>query len=206
MDTVSRNGYDEYRKRLELAQREFDEVFELDSEPPLVAFDKRIQVGLEMGSELSEVDSFCQRAMALYPGEEAPHEAIAFKLLPQWFGEPGDFVSFALSVSKMMEGPDSDVLYLRLMSGAVDYVPRSGAEWSSYDRNKLLRGVEEANRRKINLRYDMWKAWSYFNETRDMEAADRIVQIMMDVNAVAPDYTGRDANAIHRSAERIRGR
>lgn len=204
-ETVTQNGWNEYRKRIALSLKELDEVFELDSKPPLSAFDARVKIGTATG-KISEMDPFCRRAMALYPGEEEPHEAVAFKMLPQWFGEPGDFVSFVLSVSKMMKGAESDLLYVRLLSGAVKNVQRSRAEWNSYDRDKLLRGVEEAVRQKTGARYELWNAWLNFTQTRDPEAADRVVELMMEINACAPYYMDQNAQDIHETAERIRGR
>ena len=204
-ETVTQNGWDEHRKRLDLASKELDQVFELDSEPPLAAFDLRVLIDSEHG-ELERLDPFCQRAMALYPGEDAPHEAIAFKLLPQWFGEPGDFVSFVLSVSKMVDGPDSDWFYARLVSEAVDYVPRSKAEWNSYDRNKHLRGIEEAFRQEAHGSGEIWSAWRNFMITNDREAADRVLELIMGAYPTVPDIADPYSGQVHQAAERLRGR
>ena len=204
-NTVTQNGWDEHGKRLVLALKELDEVFKLDSEPPLVAFNLRVLIGTEQ-SELEEMDPFCRRAMALYPGEDAPHESIAFKLLPQWFGEPGDFVSFVLSVSKMVDGPDSDWFYARLISGAVSYVPRSKREWNSYDRNKHLRGVEEAFRQEAHGSSEIWSAWRNFTFINDREAADRVIELVMGAYPAIPNSFDQYSSSIHSSAEKIRGR
>ena len=205
VETVTQNGWQEYRQRLDLATKELDEVFKLDSEPPLAAFDLRVLIGTSHG-ELEKMDPFCQRAMALYPGEDAPHEAVAFKLLPQWFGEPGDFVSFVLSVSKMVDGPDSDWFYARLISGAVDNVPRSKTEWNSYDRNKHLRGIEVAIRQEAHGSVEIWRAWRNFMYTNDQEAGDRVIELIMGAYPAIPTSFDQYSSSIHSSAEKIRGR
>ena len=206
--TVTSKGWDEYHKRLEICSKELKQLFEIKSEPPLAAFVQRMHAELEQDGDLSSIDPLCKQALELYPGDTDPHSSISFKLLPQWYGEPGDVMSFVLSASKMMKGKESDLLYARMAGSVCHYInPQSKYDWNSYDRNKLVRGIAEANRRKTYAHTSLWRLWRQFTtRTRDTEAADQVVEHFMEVVAAPPWKMDRDSAAIHQAAQRIRSK
>ena len=206
--TVNKKGWDEYHKRLKLCSKELLQLFEIESEPPLVAFVIRMHAELEQDGDLSTIDPLCKQALELYPGDTQPHDTISFKLLPQWHGEPGDVVSYAMSVSKLMKGRESDLLYARVLGTVCNYVnPRSKLEWQTFDRDKLLRGIDEVHRRKTYTGKELWWLWQQFTfRLRDTEAADHVVEHFMEVLAAPPWHLERDGPKIHQAAQRIRSK
>jgi hypothetical protein len=188
-NTVTQKGWQTYGRYLELAGEQLDKAIELGN-PPAAALEKRISVALEHGKSLQDVDRWCRLSTELYPTEIDPHDAIAFKLLPQWFGEQGDALSFALSVSKMFEGPEGDRKYLWLTNGLVAQLDFSNTvAWRSYDSNRIRRGLDECFRRNEYAGTSLCMLWMQFNHrTRDHESADRVLKHLMANRAAPPSY------------------
>jgi hypothetical protein len=185
---ADQNAWNKYSEHLQLCRAELDKALAIQPPPPLVAFDLRISARLESSAELEKVNDWCRQATELYPTELIPHYSVCFKLLPQWKGEYGDALSFALSVSKMFEGAEADYKYMRLtaqITSALDF--RNSVEWRSYDSNRIRRGLDECFRRNANTGNDLWMLWMQFHKrTRDTESAERVLKYLMANRATTP--------------------
>ena len=120
-------------------------------------------------------------------------------------------LSFALSVSEMLEGRESDLLYARLMGDACRYVHHQNKfGWNSYDPIRIRRGVEEIIRRRSFAYSELWMLWNQIIlRTGDMDMAEMILSHIMANQAAPPwDMTHGDraynASRIHPMAEKIR--
>lgn len=187
--TVTQQGWEGYQHHLKLAIDELDKVLAMDS-PPLIAIKTRVEAGLEDTGELDQADPLCRLACELYPGEVAPHESLAFKLMPQWFGEPGDTLSFMSSVARMYEEPHGDYLYMRLVSTTTSYLDkRDSVGWKSFDPIRVRRGVQECIRREANNTDDLWSLWMQtIGRANDASGAELILTHLMETTAVAPSW------------------
>lgn len=210
-DTVSRQGWQGYQDRSKLAKEDLDRAIAL-GDPPLVAIEYRIDVGLEGDEGLKEVDPLCRQASELYPGELEPHASIAYKLLPRWMGETGDSVSFALSAAKAFEGGDGDVLYSRII-GRLAYSIHWGdtLAWKSYDSQRMQRGLEESMRRGLHDGVNPFLNWLQLrNRARNQSMSDQLLEHLLGHRAGYPyiltdgHYEAEQA-MIHHDASRIRG-
>lgn len=188
INSVSERGLKKYREHLDLAAQQLDLAIMMEN-PPVVALEARISVALEQGHRLPDVDHWCRLATELYPTEIDPHDAIAIKLLPQWFGDRGDAVNHALSVAKMFEGPEGDYKYVWLINGLIDYIrDYDPVIWRSYDGERIRRGLEESFRRKVDTGDRLGYMWIQLHErTQDSETANLVLQHLM-ANLAAPPY------------------
>ncbi len=203
-NTVTQQGWKVYKEHLTIARTDLDRAIAM-GDAPLVAFRERIHTGLELDEELDDVDPICRQACEMYPGELEPHNSIIFKLLPQWYGEPGDAISFALSVSKMLTGSAGDLQYLRFvaeMPRLIGYENRIA--WKSYDYNRVKRGLNEYIRRGVQDKTTLWMLWTQIRRrTRDQQTSDRIVRHLMAHQAVAPKLESRGYSANYLASIRL---
>jgi hypothetical protein len=189
INSVTQDGLQKYRDHLELAQQQLDQAIEM-GDPPVAALERRISVALEQGQSLKDVDPWCRLATELYPTELDPHDAIAFKLLPQWFGEHGDALYYCLSVAKMFESPEGDYKYVRLMNGLIDqlHFDRPKAWWS-YDHDRIRRGIDECFRRDVDTGISLGYTWmQVYERAQDREGANRVLEHLMATLAAPPHY------------------
>lgn len=210
INTVTQSGWQTYREHLELARQQLDKAIEMGN-PPAAAFEKRISVALEQGAGLQEVDHWCRQTTQLYPTEIDPHDAIAFKLLPQWFGEQGDALSYVLSVSKMFESPEGEYKYVWLVNGLVAQLAfHDTVAWRSYDARRIRKGLEECFRRDIDTGTNLCMLWMQFHQrTRDQESADLVLRHLMETRAAPPWYMTHGnysslGSVLHEQAQAIR--
>ncbi len=212
VDTVTRNGWKVFEERNKLVSEQVRQALELDGDVPLIGFETMIQADLDQDGDLEKVDAFCRQATELYPGETKPHGTISFKLLPQWHGEPGDVISFCLSVSKMTAGAASDLQFAKLVGGIAYYVDYNNVNWVSYDPIKIRRGIKEFVRRGDTETDVMWNLWTQLViRTKDQPSADILMTDFLEHLAAPPwSYTHGNMSSlmqqIHNDAERIRGR
>lgn len=147
-----------------------------------------------------------------YPADLSTPVAIGIKLLPQWFGEPGDAISFCLSASKTVESPSGDLMFASLVGRVGKYLSFNAVHWTSYDRARINRGIEELVRRGDDIALKDWNLWALLmTRTHDLPAADPLLVYFLE-HLAAPPYAfthgehGSIGSAIHENAERIRGR
>tara|TARA_R110002049_G_scaffold4601_5_gene32406 strand:+ start:578152 stop:580398 length:2247 start_codon:yes stop_codon:yes gene_type:complete len=185
--TVTQSGWKEYGKHLEEAEQEF-ELAVKHEHPPLIALSRLINVRLEHNGDLDDVDALARRAFELYPGEKLLINGLAFKLLPQWFGERGDCLSFILSCSKMIEGASGDLLYARLLAAISGYIHSLDTiGWKSYDSKRAQRGVEEWIRIGMYPDESWWILHSqFYNRTKNIQAADRVLKHLIETTPAPP--------------------
>ncbi len=207
---ITQEGHKGYQEFLQATKEDLDLALKHET-PPLLAFELAVQHGLETQGELEAVDGICRRAMELYPGEVDPHASLAYKLLPQWYGEFGDVMSYFLSLSKMVEGASGDVLYFRLVALRTFDVYRHPGGWRSYDAKRIERGFDEYVRRKLNDGNSDWAMFFQLHErARNPEMGDRVLKHKMKHCSSHPYAADRQnnaviVNAIERAASRIRG-
>ncbi|TWU46377.1 hypothetical protein Poly51_57730 [Rubripirellula tenax] len=186
------SNWDSYKQKCVEARDALKKICDGPS-PPLQALDTLIQTTLETNGKLEDVDVYCEKACRLYPGEATPHRALSFKLLPQWFGEPGTALSLAPAVANLHERPVSDLLYTKLTAYLVFNI-QSGdpASWRSYDPIRISRGIDEWIRCNELASDDLWNLWLYlvFNHS-DPETANRLLNYLLETDSAPPSqYTG----------------
>ncbi len=210
MDTVSANGANLYRQRIDTAIKQMDEAIK-KGDPPMIALSYRIDMGLETGEDLATVDPMCRRSSEMYPCELDPHVSVSFKLLPQWRGEPGDCISFALSTAKVFTRPEGDILYVRMVSRLVPYLSwGDSVAWRSYDANRIRRGIEASIARGLEDGDYPFLNWLQLrNRARTDLVADILLEHLMATRAAFPTLVtegtyASQADQIYRDTERIR--
>lgn len=178
--------------RSEMALQELDRVIAM-RKPPLIALTHRIEMTLEQGGDLAEVDAMCRQAIQLYPGELEPHLTIALTLLPERLGQRGDTISFAHSASSMFQRRDGDLLYARLLCKLKGKITVDDLlAWKSYDANRAQRGFDEYVRRDMSddgLMWNFWKDQEGRASNRRLE--DQVMAYLMEHQASFP-YSYRD--------------
>ena len=186
METVTQAGWETFTKRIKLAMADLDQAVK-DDRPSLAALNYRISAGLESSDGLDGVNALCRRAAELYPDTSSVSESVCFKLLPQWFGEPGDAVSFALSSSRIVESPAGDLIYARLVGSLTNHVFHADhVGWRAYNGKRAKRGVDEWIRRNAPPTEDLWLLHYNVRRLRDRQEADRIMAYIMGTQAIPP--------------------
>ena len=190
--TITQAGGLEYEKQLKLARENSDKAIKSEFTTRL-AMTTRIAVGLETDEGFDDIDKLCRNAVELAPDDSRVGIAMAFKLLPQWYGEVGDTISFALWSSKVLSGSDADLLYADSIGSAINYVPFESREsWTSYDAKRMKRGCAEWARRNLYPNDRLWaNEMQIRNRVRDAETADQVLLYMMSAQAAPSNYFER---------------
>lgn len=194
--TVSRDGWQVYNERLKMAKSELVKGIEM-GDPPLAAFDHHVQIGLEQGEDFVEFDAICRQASQAYPGEVEPHGAIAFMLLPRWHGRRGDTLSFVRSASRMHEGREGDLLYVRLICRLARKISIDDKiAWKSYDLNRARRGFDEYVRRGVAEDDLLWTLWADLHlRATNRKLEDDVMTHLMEHAAAFPSSFTDVANS-----------
>lgn len=190
--------YENFMKHIHLANQVLDKAILL-GDPPLYALHQRIHSGLEATGKLTSINKFAKQAADTFRGELEPHRNLCFKLQPKWYGEPGDSLSFAMSVAKTYRGGDGDYMYARLAIGAIKLSSNYQIEWAAYDKPRFIRGFDEIIRRDIRADFDLWRAWLVLSlRDRDKDAAKKILRFLLANTLTPPSFmqpTGEYENA-----------
>ncbi|MGB7327291.1 MAG: hypothetical protein WBD31_20615 [Rubripirellula sp.] len=209
--TVSQSGWESYGDHLKKAKESLEKVMDMSDRPPLKAIECMVKVVLETEGSLDDVDPLARLASQLYPGELSPHTNIMFKLMPQWFGEPGDAASFAVSASKMFEEPYSDLLYMRMAARSAEWFnSRNQESFKTFDPVRAERGLDECIRQNAAIESDLWKLWlDLFLRSVHRKLMNRTFARLMETTAaIPPNFGGSQLrgieNNIHAIAELMR--
>jgi hypothetical protein len=79
----------------------------------------RVALGAEW--EGSSYDSVFNAAIEAEPTYAAYYEHKAYRLLPRWYGEKGDWERFAAEAADHIGGPEGDAMYARIVWSLAEY-------------------------------------------------------------------------------------
>jgi len=130
-DKVTKEGWQLFGERLELARKTLAEARELTDKDP---FWWLVALGVALGQHWpkNEYDQLLEEAKAFEPKFWGYDMARARSLLPRWYGEPGDWEAYAEQVARRPDGLGAEV-YARIvmdMRGYYDNIFReTNASW-----------------------------------------------------------------------------
>lgn len=157
--TVTQKGWETFHERMKLATADVA-VALAKPNPPINAYASSVIWTLDDEGELDAVDEICRKACQLFPGQTAVHWGVLTRLLPQWYGEPGDAVSFCRWASLTVDPPHSEWMYATL-AGSLFYNLEHNVEnnWKSFDAARFDRGLIEMARRGNRISEMHYLAW-----------------------------------------------
>ncbi|MCC9599538.1 hypothetical protein LOC67_03120 [Stieleria sp. JC731] len=194
-DTVSADGWEIFEKHGQQADEQLTSVVENFEKPPALALSTLIQNRLDHGgysdNPLAEVNEMARRAVELYPDHTGAAGAIAFKLLPQWFGEEGELMSFIRAYANLYEGSYSDIVYAQLIGDTIPYHGElTNRDMRSIDSQRLLSAL------KIAVEHDWPLSVSCWQNKETIRLYDRSFDIkdyyryLVEGVAIVPAYYG----------------
>ncbi|MCD0458265.1 hypothetical protein [Roseiconus lacunae] len=159
VDTVSAQGFETFYEKNQQAEEELAEVVEQMDKPPILALSTLVAVRLDLEHELHSINELAKRTVELYPDHLGAAGEIAFKLLPQWFGEEGDLISFATAHANLYQGQYSDMVYTRLMGDSLPHhMNLTARERHTIDTDRLSRGVVSIAEHEFPMMDAHWHA------------------------------------------------
>lgn len=144
-DSVSAEGWRQFRGRLVLAEKELDEGERLGTKCPHWYVPK-LRIGLGQGWELDRFDKVFNEGVALEPTYYYLYRLKAVYLLPRWHGEAGDWERFADESYQRVGGKDGAILYYLIGSHLRTYYGRWYFRQSQVSWPRMREGFIELDR------------------------------------------------------------
>lgn len=114
-DTVSRNGWDLFAERFELAKTTLLEAAQLKDRCPYW-FELMQATALAQGWDKPLAKEIFERASAFEPTYYHFYREYANYLQPKWYGDEGEAAAFAEQISDHVGGDDGDIIYFEISS------------------------------------------------------------------------------------------
>lgn len=123
---------------------------------PNAAYEIGSVVGMEFGQQLVKVDKLLLESIQRYPGEIRILSEVARMLTPQAKGRGGESESFVDAVSDIHSQDLGNLIYFYLVSR----VYRAQGTYNSvHNSERLMKGIEEAERRGLEITSELWSLW-----------------------------------------------
>lgn len=152
-DTISDSQWRLYSARTGLAIESLLSAADLKERDPFW-YDVMQQVAFAEGWDKADARTLLDQALAFEPSYYHYYREYADYLMPQWYGDTNEIVSFAEEVSNRFPGPEGSILYFRIVSSLaiynqleVEQLP--GASWP-----KLIKGHHDLLRLYGNSNLD----------------------------------------------------
>jgi len=131
-DTVTPQGWELFRQRVQQARAVLDDAAKMSSGDP--EWYRAMQtVALAQGWSRAQVDALVDAALNTEPGYFYIARAEANYLLPKWYGKPGDTEDFADRVADRIGGTEGDATYF-LIASTINCCRRTQAPAMSWGR------------------------------------------------------------------------
>lgn len=112
-DTVSDNGWELFKQRLEKAKQILDEASNLPEKcPEWYLVMQNIAQGESWG--LQQLTTLFQQAIDFEPEYYSYYRVQAVLLLPKWYGDQGDAAAFASKIADQVGGTSGNILYFQI--------------------------------------------------------------------------------------------
>lgn len=128
-----------FTARLKEAHAAFDRAVQLDPQAidPYLA---GVSIGLGEAWPVPQYTAYCERGLAIWPGEPFLYGALAEFLLPRWFGGERDLEQMAATAA----GKDGDAIYaLIAVRVSAYYEPRTFLKSTGFSWRRLKSGFED---------------------------------------------------------------
>ncbi|OYP31053.1 hypothetical protein [Rhodopirellula sp. MGV] len=191
-NTVSAKAWETFNEHNELAYNELSEVCAEVKEPPLLALETLVHVQMDHRpgtSPLVGVNDLARRCVELYPGSIGVAEAIAFKLLPQWYGEEGELVSFARAHADLYDGRFSDLVYAKLLGVCLSHHANpTMQEKRQIDPRRLQSAIDTVVEWGLPIDLWVWEARQVASSTGASVSDVELYEKMIEAVGVVPRF------------------
>jgi len=191
IDTAfNQDDWKEYIHHLQAARQDISLALQ-HPQPPALALSLAINIELELKEDLGQVEPWARQAFELYPSSLIPAQDLTLKLTPQWFGVPGEALSFALSYSRLLQGSAGDLHYARLVSNVSRHLsPSDSFGWQPYHPRRAKRGLDEWFRIGLYPDENLWRLlWRFRYRDDNGEYTARILRYLIENTAAPPERT-----------------
>ena len=176
-----------------------------DRRIPLQAFTTLIDAELELDGNLDAVSPIAEVALRLYPSHVIPHNSLAFKLLPRWYGASGDAMALAGGVAGAHQPPQNDYVYFLMTTHLARIVSISDrGEYMGFDAARGARGFREFVDRSI---FDPQRTFLYLalcvNRSEDTQEAETAMTHLLAQTPVLNRSYDRPFPSFRTRAKRI---
>lgn len=175
-----------YRTLREKAAAELEALLQ-EERPTAASLARYVGCYLEVNDQLDVADSVCRRCVDLYPRSRSIANAMGFKLLPRWYGETGDCLSYLKGHAQLFDEPQASLLYYELIGNACVNIGNSAIDFRSLDAQLLGKGVDYfMQQRRFPGRWFQRNQILY--QMLGIEAArvDRMNRYLLETTAVMP--------------------
>jgi hypothetical protein len=178
-DTVGQSGWKLMGERTEEAKRVLDEASILPTKCPEWYIVMQ-NVAQNESWDLPRMRALFEEAFKFEPGYYYASRAMAYDLLPKWFGEPGDTEKFVQEIADRVGGDRGDALYYEIAS-ANYVICGCGNDDPKLSLERIERGFEASEKlygvSMVNLNRTAYLAVHYgeFEGTSDPVFAEKLL-------------------------------
>ena len=177
--------------KMKPAFSELDEALKADR-PTLAAFFYRIVAGISSRESFDEIEELCQRATEYYPANTIIPKAVCSRLAKDIYGsfrgEPGDPLSLARSASTIIQRPEADLNYTRIVGSLSNHVSLSNSSGKkSVDMARIKRGIREWERKSVPADGELIAVFHLLQQrSKGSDDSKRLLAYLMGVQAGFP--------------------
>ena len=179
-----------FEQRLARGHEEAEKALALPEKDPEL-FRARLALGKGLGLERAEMEKLLAEATAFDPSYERFYQSMADYLSPRWYGQPGDWETFAQQSAELRRDP---ALYALIIGGDSDFYEDDLFKNTSVAWPRLRDGLLEVQKRYPDSLYLRSRFARYACEAGDKETGRPLMAALggrYDSEAWSP-WNGRD--------------